>query len=407
MTNAITLDRAPDRGPKYRLRDDLVFADRDERGRVVVKDPRNQKMYGFSSTVCDAIRLLDGNTYADELPDRLQQRIGQRISQKSAHALVEQARSLGLFDGALPDAPPPETVSSTVTSALRKFNPLYIRIKAFDPQALLRPLDKLFFPLFTRGAALVFLALVVLSITAIVLDGRRYGNSFMVFLFFKHWVLAWALLVAAGVVHELGHATACRRFGGNVREVGLLLYVFQPGLYTNVNDAWLMPRRQRITVSLAGVYVEGFLWCLCVGVWAFARPFSTASQVTFVLSVVLGSRIFLNLFPFLRLDGYFVLADLVGIPNLRPKSLVYVVSWLPWLGRGFRGARPPVGRERVILALYGVASYVSLVYVLSKSVGMAHQRLGHGWLFWLLTMAVVPMACLAAYTYVRKHRPTA
>src|SRR2546430_2855596 len=94
-------------------------------------------------------------------------------------------------------------------------------------------------------------------------DGRRVGSSFQIFRFFRGWAVTYALLFVATLLHETGHAMACLRYGGKVRSIGFVLYLFQPACYTTVTDAWLFPRKlHRIVVSLGGVYIEGFLFAI-------------------------------------------------------------------------------------------------------------------------------------------------
>jgi putative peptide zinc metalloprotease protein len=394
----------------YRLRPDLVFGEPDERGRTVVKDPLNRKMYGLDGATCDVLRQLDGHTPLHELPGRIDARHGRRLSPASLGGLIERAKSLGLLDGFAPPPAAPagpaagESRWRKVLAAVRRINPLYIQVRTFDPNPLLARFERAAFPLFTRTAGIVFAALVAFSLGLLVTQYRRYFGSFAIFVFFKQWLLAWILLTLAGLLHEIGHAVACRRFGGQVGDMGLLLYLFQPGLYTNVNDSWLFPRSQRIVVSLAGVYFEGFLWCLCVIIWSLASPFSATGQLTFVLSVVLLVRILLNLQPFLRLDGYFVLADLVGIQNLRPKALTFVVSLLPVLGAPWRSPRRVPLRERAILLTYGLLSLAAIAYTLFHTFKASYLRWHQSPVYWAAVAMIAPTIVVAAVKFLGKNR---
>lgn len=383
----------------YRLRSDLILADRDERGRVVLKDPLNQKLYSFNAVTCDALQLLDGTFEPAELPERMRRAHGVNITPASVNGLIERARSLGLFDGEAPATPPPAPLA-----AIARFNPFYIRLSAVNPRPLLARVGRFLSPLLSRTAFALFVVVLAVSVVLLALGWRRYGNSFLIFGFFKQWILAWTMLTLLGVLHEIGHAVACERYGGKVTEAGFLLYLFQPGFYTNVNDAWMLPRGQRAVVALAGVYFEAWIYCACVVVWYFSRPFSTINQLAFILTVVLSSRIVANLFPFLRLDGYFLLADLLAVQNLRPKSIVYLASKVPLWGRSFRPARLPTRAERAIFVGYGVLSLASVAYALHASFAASRARWGGHAGYWVLVCMAVIAMFTTAYRYLHNHK---
>jgi len=120
------------------------------------------------------------------------------------------------------------------------------------------------------------------------------------------------------VLHELGHALVCKKYGGEVRELGVLFLVFTPCLYCNVSDAWLLHSRwQRMAISAAGIWVEstlaaGAFWC-----WWFSEPGWFHAMCLQMVLISLVSTLAFNLNPLLRYDGYFLLSDAWGQPNLQ------------------------------------------------------------------------------------------
>jgi putative peptide zinc metalloprotease protein len=367
-------------------RRDLVIAPQQhgERSAYVLKDPRTGRMYGLSPLVYEVLLLLDGATPLRELPDRVAVASGERRTSAEIERLVARARALGWLEGERPAEAPAEWLPER----LRGSNPLFVRWKAFDPTPLVARFDRLLFPLFTR-AAIVIVALAVGGTIALVVDNwQRFVNSFYVFAFFGAWPLAWIVLIAAAAWHELGHVTACRAFGGEVRHAGFLIYLFRPGFYVNLNDSRLMPRGRRIAVMLAGVYFELVLLCGLVAVWAWTRPFSAVNQLAFVVATVLVARMAFNLCPLLRLDGYFVLADLVGIPNLRPHAFAHVLGCLPVVGRSWRSRSTRSLRDRAILLVYGIAAMSFLAFVVYQLFSILNWWLGTGVAFWSAASAL-------------------
>ena len=174
-------------------------------------------------------------------------------------------------------------------------------------------------------------------------------------------------LAAVKVLHELGHALLAHHVGGHCREMGLQLLAFTPCLYCDVSDIWKIPRKwSRIAVSAAGMGVELVLAAGAIIVWWHTQPglINTLALNTAIVCS-LGTILF-NGNPLLRYDGYFVLSDLVGIPNLWEQSREalrrFASRWV--LGTSMpQGHRPSLTRRAGLVA-YALTSNVYLLVVL-------------------------------------------
>jgi len=157
-----------------------------------------------------------------------------------------------------------------------------------------------------------------------------------------------ALMVASAVFHEFGHASALRFGGGQVRGMGVGLYLVYPALYTDVTDSYRLDRRSRVRTDLGGVYFNLIFALAVLGVYALTR------QPFLLLFIPLTDLAILDEFsPFLRFDGYWALADLTGLPDFFTLIGPFVRSMLPmrWRGRGVR--LPELKRwVRVVFAVY-------------------------------------------------------
>lgn len=171
-----------------------------------------------------------------------------------------------------------------------------------------------------------------------------------------HWgtgvySLGYLLFLFSLVLHELGHAAACCRFGARPRGIGFALYLIYPALYSDVSAAWALPRGRRVVVDLAGCYVQcivgaAFALWYALGGWAPARA---------AVLMIAGSMVF-SLNPIFKFDGYWVVADALGVVNLgaQPRRIA-VAAWRRLCGR----AAPALPWRRglcALLALYSVAS---------------------------------------------------
>ena len=123
------------------------------------------------------------------------------------------------------------------------------------------------------------------------------------------------------IFHELAHAVCCRRMGAECKEIGMMFLIFSPCLYCNVTDSWMLPSRwKRIAISAAGIYVELLIASVSLVLWYYAATPLLRSLFLNLFIICSVSTLLINGNPLMRYDGYFVLSDWVGIPNLSQQS---------------------------------------------------------------------------------------
>lgn len=133
--------------------------------------------------------------------------------------------------------------------------------------------------------------------------------------------LLYAGMVLVKLLHEFGHGYACRHFGGEVHNMGVLLMIFTPIPYVDATAAWgFRERWKRVLVGAAGVLVEVWVAAIAAVVWASTGPGTIHALAHNIMLVASVSTLVFNLNPLLRYDGYFILSDLVGIPNLAQRG---------------------------------------------------------------------------------------
>ena len=184
----------------------------------------------------------------------------------------------------------------------------------------------------------------------------------------------WVLLK---FLHELSHAVACKRYGGGVYDFGILFILFIPLTYVNASSSWSFTTRwQRIHVAVAGIYMELFVAWIAAIYWA-THMGTAGGMIAHNTLLVAGVSSFLfNANPLMRFDGYFVLSDLSGIPNLYFRGLDSVrrssKRW--WLG--IRSTEE--SEYSVFVRIYGVLVYCWRFLVLF-SLGFIASRMFSGW----------------------------
>jgi putative peptide zinc metalloprotease protein len=131
----------------------------------------------------------------------------------------------------------------------------------------------------------------------------------------------YCTLAVCKIIHEFGHGLTCHYFGRRCHEMGVMLLVFTPTLYCDVTDAWLIRDRwPRIWIGAGGMLFEVVLSAIAIYVWWFSAPGLINHLALNVFFVTTVTTVIFNLNPLMRFDGYYMLADLLGIPNLRSQA---------------------------------------------------------------------------------------
>lgn len=183
----------------------------------------------------------------------------------------------------------------------------------------------------------------------------------------RTWLLWLATIALVKVVHELAHAVVCRHLGGRCHEMGLLLLGFVPCLYCDVSDVWRLPSKwRRIAVSAAGMAVEGLIAAAALILWWHTQPGLWHTWALSLVIVCSVGTLLVNANPLLRYDGYYILSDLVEIPNLAGRAQGLLPAALRrWLLGESRTDDPLLSRrQRRALVLYAMASRMYLALVL-------------------------------------------
>jgi putative peptide zinc metalloprotease protein len=170
------------------------------------------------------------------------------------------------------------------------------------------------------------------------------------------------LSLLGAFVHETGHASALISYGGKQTEIGFGIYVYYPVLYTDVSEAWKLSRHQRAMIDMAGVYFQSVFQVLLLVLY-----FSHGSPIPIYFFVFTDLIMFRTMNPFLRMDGYWLVADLFGIFNLRQQSTKLIKHYLLKLFGVNHDDRTPLHAlkpgARIALAVYSVLSSVFFFYI--------------------------------------------
>jgi putative peptide zinc metalloprotease protein len=258
----------------------------------------------------------DGRSSYDDIAGSVSEDLGRKVSDENVQFLVDKKlRPLGVLtqkDGSSPK--------------LKKADPmLALRFRAaLVPERATRVLTSIFYPLFFPPVILaVVAALVAVDVWFFFIHGVAQSTREM--LYNPLLLLMVFGLVALGTAfHEIGHATALRYGGGKPGEMGAGVYIVWPAFYTDVTDAYRLGRGGRIRTDLGGVYFNAIFLLGIVGAYAV-----TGFEPLLVLVLVTHLQMFQQFLPFLRLDGYYVVADWTGVPDLFSRIKPTLKSAMP------------------------------------------------------------------------------
>ncbi len=254
---------------------------------------------------------------------------------------------------------------------------LFLQIPLINPDAFLARTLPLVRWVFSRAFFAVWLAVVASAVMLARRNWAALSEPIGGLLASENVPVLWATLILLKALHEFGHAYACKHFGGHVPEMGAYVIMFTPCAYVDATASWGFTRRlHRLIVSLAGMYVELFVAALAVFVWALTPPSllnSIAYNVVFLASSV---TVLFNANPLMRYDGYYVLSDLLGVPNLRQRSSEYLAALTK---RAFFGIplanAPDTWSLRAVLACFGVGAALYRVTILLAIVAVVARKL--------------------------------
>lgn len=374
-----------------------------ERAWWVVEDPLGGRHFRFNAAAERVLAQLDGTRTLEEIRAALTP----APAQADVLNLLARLHAAELLQGRMPPAverllEQHGGASVTVAGAAtgRWSNPLALRIPLCNPDRFLDRWLPWVQPLFTRAMFILWSVLVVIAVLTGAMHWPELTANAADRIFATHnLLLLWLLYPVVKLLHELGHACAVKARGGEVREMGIMLLALVPVPYVDASAAAGFPeRRWRLLVAAAGMMVEVFLAALALLLWSRVQPGTAASVVTYNLLLIGGLSLAINGNPLLRYDGYYLLADALGLPNLAGRARAYLGYLIQRYLYGLADARTDTHdtRERVWLCAYGVTAWVFRLFVLVGILWFLSGRfflLGAALALWAATVFfVVPLA---------------
>jgi len=385
-TLADSLVSSSSRRLPIRKRPDLLARQQRYQGRLywVVKDPIALQYYRFEEEEYAILEMLDGHRSLDQIAEKFERDFPpQTIRTEELQQFIGMLHRSGLV---ITDAPGQgqqlvkrrrERTHQERMATLA--NILSLRFKGVDPERFFNFIYPYVRWFFSVPAMICCVALALSALTLVLVNFDVFQSrlpSFHTFFQAKNWLWLGLTLAITKILHEFGHGLSCKHFGGECHEIGVMFLVLTPCLYCNVSDSWMLPSRwHRAAIGAAGMYVELVLASICTFIWWFTEPGPInyiCLNVMFISSV---STIMFNANPLLRYDGYYILSDILEIPNLRQKASTILNRKLGAWCLGLEEPEDPFlpQRRQWLFATYTVASAIyrwvvtlSILYFLNK-----------------------------------------
>jgi putative peptide zinc metalloprotease protein len=362
----------------------------------VLQDKTSGRHHRVNHAAYEFVGRLDGRHSVQQIWDTVVEKLGEHApSQDEVIRLLIQLNESDLMQCEVtPDVA--ELFRRRDERARKRFtgniNPLAFRLPLFDPSRLLSRFDPLARAVFQPWMLLVWIAVVASGLALAITHWQPIQAHAAVHMFTpRYLLLLWICYPIIKAFHELGHALAVRAWGGEVPELGVSVLVLVPMPYVDASAASAFREKyRRVGVSAMGIMVELLVAAVATFVWWNVESGLT-QDIAFVTMFIGGvSTVLFNGNPLLRFDGYYVLADLLDLPNLGQRSNAYL-SYLAQrhLFGVTAAASPATGvAERLWLFCYGLASCAYRILVSMLIV------------FWVSAKSIVLGVAIAGWTLV-------
>ena len=340
----------------------------------VLEDPTAERFHRFTPAIYEVLQLFDGEHTVAEIHD-----LAGEILEEEAPTQQELIGVLAQLHSADVLATQVEPDTDVFLERMAKMkrmkligqlaNPLFLKFPLFDPERITVWGMRFLKPLFSRWGFMLWVAITSVGFYLTALNWEELSaDIFDRVLAEENLVLMWFVFPIVKALHEMGHAFMTKAFGGESHEMGVMLLLLMPLPYVDASSASRFRlRRQRVLVGLAGMMVEMLLGTIALLAWVNLEPGMARSIAYNVFFTAGVSTIVFNLNPLLRYDGYYILADMLEIPNLRTKSMNYLLYLLERYIFLVPNRQSPAHNdaERNWLALYAPCSFCYRLMVIS------------------------------------------
>ncbi len=349
--------------------------------------------------------LFDGTRSYEEIAELYEQQSGVPVSAEETRAFAENMEECDFWYKTLQEK---NLRLSERLSAHRgrraqqksKLNLVHISFSAWDPDRYLTWMDQhLGRYIYNRWSVLGALLLFVYETFVFISHWSIFGPDIPLYFNFTHKSLYdvaefWLLLFGLGFIHETAHGLTCKHYGGQVHSMGLMFLYLTPAFFVDCSESWVTASRvQRLATIVAGMWVELTICGLATIGWLNTSAGNWLHDFLYKIMLITGlALVVMNLNPLLKLDGYYLLTEWMGIPELKERSTAFVSGWFQNKVLRLPVVVPSIPRRRVVLfvayaLISGAYSYLMLYFVIRLCFNVSAK--------FLAEFALIPAGALA------------
>ncbi|MGB8582861.1 MAG: efflux RND transporter periplasmic adaptor subunit [Candidatus Sulfotelmatobacter sp.] len=383
-----------------RIATDMVFREHIEDGKAVfrVYVPSAEAMYKFPPQNWALIQLFDGKRNYDEIAKLYSQQARSEYSAEQVRDFSAELEALDFWY----KTPQEKNIVLMQKSVEERRKLLKKKSRYGDLSLILFPavnpdkfLDWVYkYTSYFYSPWFTLLTLVAFGFSAgiTITHWSEIGRDTLEFYNFadKSWgdvILFYLQAVGVLGFHELGHGHACKHYGGRVPAMGFALIFLAPAFYTDTTEGDVKGTRyERLIIALAGVWAELMIYAIATPLWWGTPPDTALHNAAYVLMLITGiSAALINWNPLIKLDGYHMLCEILGIVDLKEASTAFVSAWVKRHLWGLPVDVPYVPRKRrlgygIYAILSGLYSY-TVLYVVARFVGNVFRNFNPEWSF--------------------------
>lgn len=277
------------------------------------------------------LRYLNKNYSLQEIKKTIYSRYKKKISSKELKIFIRILNEYGLLEKAkniaFTENFKQRNFLSLVFRRFKRF--LYIKIKIISIDSFITFIEPKIKIIFSQRFLTILCICFLANLFWLFNNSEIFFQQFKnIWLFDGSFIKGIMILIFINfpilLIHELSHAITCKYFGGKVGEIGILLIFFQPFFYCNITNTWGIPRNKRILITLSGLLSHIVFLNIFTPLVIFIPPASWLYKIGWKIIIWIWMLNLFNLNPFWKVDGYYLLVDLLNIPNLYENSFKYL-----------------------------------------------------------------------------------
>ncbi|MGC2417967.1 MAG: efflux RND transporter periplasmic adaptor subunit [Candidatus Acidiferrales bacterium] len=391
----IISERAP------RIPPNVAFKEHIEDGKPVVRAlvPGEDAMFRFPRANWELAQLFDGNRSHEEIARLYSAQTGVEYSADEVREFAESLEADGFWYKTVQEKnillmqKDAQKRRKGLRAQKSKWGDLsQITFPAVNPDKFLTWLHKYTSFIYTWWFTVLTLVFFAIMAGITIEYWGEIGRDTLHFFNFseKSWAdvgTFYLVALAAMCWHEIGHGHACKHYGGRVPSMGFLLIYLMPGFYTDTTEGEVFASRyQRMVIALAGAWSELYICVVATIIWWMSPPDTMLHSVAYMMMLITGiASVLINFNPLMKLDGYYIMSEILGFTDLKENSTAYLSAWVKRHIWKLPVEVPYVPRRRrfgyaVYALLSGLYSY-TVLYVVARFVGNVFRNFDPDWSF--------------------------